>query len=108
MDVARGLHFLHSNRVVHLDLKSPNILLTRHGVAKIGDIGMARIRSAHTRTLHRSELGAIGTSAWAAPELIVSETSRCTEKADVFSFGVVLWEVSSVDLPHVKAYMTAA
>lgn len=43
MDVLRGLHFLHSKRIVHLDLKSPNILLTRHGVAKLADVGLAKV-----------------------------------------------------------------
>jgi serine/threonine protein kinase len=45
LDIARGLHFLHSKAppVVHMDLKSPNIMLTRHGVAKLGDVGLARI-----------------------------------------------------------------
>ena len=42
-DVLRGLHFLHSKRIVHMDLKSPNILLTRHGVAKLADVGLAKV-----------------------------------------------------------------
>lgn len=43
IDVLRGLHFLHSKRIVHMDLKSPNILLTRHGVAKLADVGLAKV-----------------------------------------------------------------
>ena len=43
MDVARGLHFLHNHSVVHFDLKSHNILLSREGTAKITDVGLARI-----------------------------------------------------------------
>ena len=43
LDVARGLHFLHSRSVVHFDLKSHNILLSREGTAKITDVGLARI-----------------------------------------------------------------
>ena len=39
----RGLHFLHNKRIVHMDLKSPNILLTRHGVAKLADVGLAKV-----------------------------------------------------------------
>jgi serine/threonine protein kinase len=46
MDIARGLHFLHSNGVLHLDLKSANILLSRHNHAKIADVGMARLKAA--------------------------------------------------------------
>lgn len=97
MDVARGLHFLHSNRVVHLDLKSPNILLTRYGVAKIGDVGMARITQQGARSLDQADLSEHacgGTFAWAAPELLMAGLATCSGKADIFSFGVVLWEVS--------------
>lgn len=43
LDIARGMHFLHSRRIVHMDLKSPNILLGANGVAKIADVGLARV-----------------------------------------------------------------
>ena len=43
LDIARGMHFLHSRRIVHMDLKSPNILLGDTGVAKIADVGLARV-----------------------------------------------------------------
>ena len=41
LDVARGLHFLHSRQIMHLDLKSPNILLAADGMAKIANVGLA-------------------------------------------------------------------
>jgi len=43
VDVAAGLHWLHSHRIVHFDVKSQNILLARDGTAKISDVGLARI-----------------------------------------------------------------
>lgn len=43
MDVCKGLSYLHSKRIAHLDLKSPNVLLTAAGVAKIGDVGLGKI-----------------------------------------------------------------
>ena len=43
IDILRGLHFLHAKRIVHMDLKSPNILLTRHGQAKLADVGLAKV-----------------------------------------------------------------
>eukprot|EP00887_Chlorella_sp_A99_P003887 scaffold11.g3887.t1 len=85
LDVARGLVFLHSRRIVHFDLKSPNILLSRDGTAKIADVGMAKILARDYVT------GVVGTLAWAAPELLWGQ--RCTEKADIYSYGIVLWRV---------------
>lgn len=43
LDIAKGLHFLHSHHVMHLDLKSPNILLALDGTAKIADVGLSRM-----------------------------------------------------------------
>ena len=63
LDVARGLHFLHSRRVVHLDLKSANVLLARDWTAKVADVGMSKI----LRTRFLSSLIGVGTFAWAAP-----------------------------------------
>lgn len=65
LDVARGLHFLHSNKIVHFDLKSANILLARDNTAKIADVGLAKI-------MHRQFLTSlynVGTFAWSAPEV---------------------------------------
>jgi Protein tyrosine and serine/threonine kinase/PAN domain len=93
-DVARGLRYLHSKRIVHFDLKSANILLSRAGTAKLADIGMARV-------LHKSYLSMVssglGTFAWSAPEVLAGR--RCGCKADVYSWGVVLWEVCTGEAP---------
>ena len=58
------------------------------GTAKIGDVGMARMTSEGYLTTRDA---ATGTFAWAAPEMLLNY--RCTEKVDVYSLGVVLWEV---------------
>ncbi|PSC71778.1 serine threonine-kinase [Micractinium conductrix] len=93
-DVAKGLHYLHQRRIVHLDLKSANILLSRHGTAKICDIGMARVLGNKN---YLSMLSGMGTFAWSAPEVLAGK--RCTEKVDLYSFGVVIWEVCTGDVP---------
>jgi len=93
-DVARGLRYLHSKKIVHFDLKSANILLSRAGTAKLADIGMARV-------LHKSYLSMVssglGTFAWSAPEVLAGR--RCGCKADIYSWGVVLWEVCTGEAP---------
>ena len=60
-DIARGLNYLHAQNVVHMDIKSCNVLLTSHGAAKLADVGFSRILD---RTC-LSDLGSIvGTFAW--------------------------------------------
>ena len=48
LDIAKGIHFLHSHNVMHLDLKSPNILLAQDGTAKIADVGLSRVFTGHS------------------------------------------------------------
>ncbi|KAK9830808.1 hypothetical protein WJX74_008176 [Apatococcus lobatus] len=91
LDVAKGLHHLHSRGIIHLDLKSSNILL-RQGVAKIADVGFAKILS---QSAHSQLVG--GTWAWAAPEVLLGKQS--TTQADIYSFGVVIWELVTGEQP---------
>lgn len=73
MDIARGLHHLHAKRIIHFDLKSANVLLTRDGTAKISDVGFANIIS---KTHLSFEAGY--TFAWAAPEVSVKLVRKLT------------------------------
>ncbi|KAK9834180.1 hypothetical protein WJX81_006227 [Elliptochloris bilobata] len=95
LDVARGLHYLHSRspKVVHFDLKSPNILLARDYTAKLADVGLAKLMMRDCLSTLRD----IGTFAWAAPEALLGH--KCTEKVDIYSFGVILWELSTGEAP---------
>lgn len=102
LDIASGLHYLHSRscKVVHLDLKSSNVLLSRNYRAKINDVGLSQVLP-----LSKSYIASgatFGTFAWSAPEQLMGK--RCTTSADIYSFGVVLWEVCSGETP-VRGYM---
>jgi serine/threonine protein kinase len=57
LDIATGIHFLHSQRIVHMDIKSPNVLLSRHGVAKLADVGLAKF---HQETYIMTDASQIG------------------------------------------------
>ena len=96
LDIAKALAYLHSMQpqIVHRDLKSPNILLEEHGHhAKVGDVGLARVRSLSGEKM----FGAAGTYPWMAPEMLAGRSY--TEKADVYSYAIVLSEMCSGALP---------
>ncbi|KAG6582963.1 TKL protein kinase [Phytophthora cinnamomi] len=91
--VARALEYLHaySPPIIHRDLKSKNILLTKLLEAKVIDFGVSRGRLDNTMT------AGVGTPYWTAPEIL--EGKRYTEQADIYSFGVVLSELDTCKIP---------
>ncbi|KAK1946675.1 Dual specificity protein kinase shkD [Phytophthora citrophthora] len=98
LHVAHALTYLHSldPPVIHRDLKSRNILLSQDMEAKLTDFGISRERIDATMT------AGVGTSLWMAPEIMMG--NQYNEMADMFSFGVVLSELSTHAAPysHVK------
>ncbi len=94
LDVLDGLAYAHSERIIHRDLKPANILLTRRGEAVIGDFGITHIIGGTRRT----ERGAlIGTLEYMAPEQGLS--GRCDAYSDIYSLGVVFYEMLTQRTP---------
>ncbi|GAB2277557.1 Serine/threonine-protein kinase edr1 [Dionaea muscipula] len=95
LDVARGMNCLHTSRptIVHRDLKSANLLVDDNWNVKVCDFGLSRLK--HNTFL--SSKSTAGTPEWMAPEVLRNEPSN--EKCDVYSFGVILWELSTLRLP---------
>jgi alpha-tubulin suppressor-like RCC1 family protein len=93
LEIAKGVNYLHSFKppILHRDLKSLNILLDKNLTVKIADFGWARLRDIHM-TKQR------GTFQWMAPEVI--RKNSYSEKADVFSFGIILWELWVQEPPY--------
>ncbi|KAJ1191915.1 hypothetical protein NDU88_001228 [Pleurodeles waltl] len=100
-DVARGLSFLHSHSIVHLDLKPANVLLARQGIytcCKIGDFGCSlrlQHREARAHPATACQIG--GTYTHRAPELL--RGLPATRKSDIYSFAVTLWQMVSRETP---------
>ncbi|CAH1709880.1 mitogen-activated protein kinase kinase kinase 13-A isoform X3 [Aphis gossypii] len=91
--IASGMHYLHVNKIIHRDLKSPNVLIGRQEMVKISDFGTSREWNEIS-----TKMSFAGTVAWMAPEIIRNEP--CSEKVDIWSFGVVLWELMTCETPY--------
>ncbi|VDI66407.1 mitogen-activated protein kinase kinase kinase 11-like [Mytilus galloprovincialis] len=103
IQIARGMNYLHEESpipLIHRDLKSSNILIKEpvenddiyEKTLKITDFGLAREVSKTTR------MSAAGTYAWMAPEVI--KTSTFSKSSDVWSYGVLLWELLTGETPY--------
>ncbi|KAI7725553.1 hypothetical protein M8C21_019917, partial [Ambrosia artemisiifolia] len=92
---ARGMNYLHrcNPPIVHRDLKSSNLLVDKNWTVKVGNFGLSRIK--HQKYL-KTKSGK-GTPQWMAPEVIGSE--QANEKSDVYSYGVVFWEIVTQKVP---------
>ncbi|KAJ4956208.1 hypothetical protein NE237_012991 [Protea cynaroides] len=95
LDVAKGMNCLHASTptVVHRDLKSPNLLVDKNWNVKVCDFGLSRLK--HNTFL--SSKSTAGTPEWMAPEVLRNEPSN--EKCDVYSFGIILWELATLRMP---------
>jgi len=92
IEVAQGLNYLHGcdPPIIHRDLKSGNVLMDSQNNIKICDFGFSRPKVDATMSL-------VGTVQWMAPELMREE--KYTEKVDVYSYGVLLWELVTSEIP---------
>jgi serine/threonine protein kinase len=97
-DITDGLQYLHSTGILHRDIKSLNVLLSADGRAKLCDFGLATLRTLTTTTATTSGRQALGTFAWSAPEIIISGAKH-NEKCDVYSLGIIMWELLTCDVP---------
>jgi len=96
---ALGILILHSNNVIHRDVKSMNILVTEDFSCKITDFGCAKLISSNQQFMHMTLNS--GTPLWMAPEVKLGMYSY---SADIYSLGLVLYEIFELRLPDFNPY----
>ena len=122
LDAARGMAYLHARALIHRDLKSGNLLVSATGTVKVADFGTSKLVKTLTgfdeqlrvpqfsgaqNTSNSQSLAltkGVGTLAWMAPEVL--DGGRYGLPADVYSFGIVLWELATQTLPWLDKQRT--
>ncbi len=99
IQIAEGLNAAHKKDIIHRDIKSANMMLTKEGQIKIMDFGLAKIRGSVQLTKEQSTLG---TAAYMSPEQTRGED--VDNRSDIWSFGVVLYEMICGQLPFKGDY----
>lgn len=93
LDIARGMEYVHSREIVHQDLKPENVLIDKDFHLKIADFGIACEEEDCDVLLDNT-----GTYRWMAPEVMKRKPHG--RKCDVYSFGLILWEMVAGAVPY--------
>jgi len=94
-DIAKGMDYLQKSKIIHRDLKSQNCLIDKNWTSKIADFGTSKlvgeVNATATAYVPR-------TAQWSAPEVITH--GEYSEKSDVYSYGVIMWECFTGEIPY--------
>merc|ERR1711916_315215 len=97
LDAAQGMDYLHTKQILHLDLKSPNLLVDEHMRVKVADFGICKISSEDEKNTKSISYGTWYTC---APEMWLRRDA--SKAADSFSFGIVMSEILAREVPYLR------
>ncbi|KAF9979309.1 hypothetical protein BGZ73_000003 [Actinomortierella ambigua] len=95
-EISSGLDFIHRENIFHTDLHSRNILIDTDGKALITDFGLSK---SVNKTIYTTKAGLFGVVPYVAPERMQNPGETYTAKCDIYSLGVIFWELSSCVIP---------
>ncbi|CAG8593011.1 2074_t:CDS:2, partial [Acaulospora morrowiae] len=98
VDIARGLTFLHAVSILHHDIRSENILITEYRQAKIANFNLSRGANDPTKDVRPT----IDTVRWMAPEKLKDHKNKYNTKCEIYSFGMLLWEIAEGQIPFAE------
>ncbi|QTF49759.1 putative serine/threonine-protein kinase/receptor [Acanthamoeba polyphaga mimivirus] len=97
---AKGMHFLHSSDIVHRDLKSLNLLLDSKWNVKVSDFGLTKIKD-NNKGKSSTKEDSVCSIQWTAPEVLSEKQDIDYILADVYSFGIIMWELMTRLRPYI-------
>ena len=99
IQAAKAVKYIHSQKIVHKDIRSRNFLVTKDNVLKLGDFGRAKDPDDTTTSTTTTTCNEEGAYAWKAPEVLQSKKSLIPSSADIYSMSTFFWELITEQIP---------